>query len=234
MASHGFQFKQFFIAHDQCAMKVSTDSILFGALLPIDGARRLLDLGTGSGLLAIMLAQRTACDCQITAVELEPNAAQQAAENIAQSPWASRITLKHADVMQLALTEKFDLIFSNPPYFPHSLPSQTPERDLARRTPSHFDWLKRAEKWLAPQGKIAFILPTEQAESLVAQAPTLNLHCTEQWQIITKAGKAPKRAVVIFSRKPTACQRRQLTIYQPDNQYTPEFKALTQAFYLNG
>lgn len=233
--SNGFQFKQFFIRHDQCAMRVNTDGILLGAIAHINECRQILDLGTGSGLVAIMLAQRTPQHCQITALEFEPNAFQQAVENGKNSAWAERIEIVQGDVMQHHFDQKFDLIVSNPPYFSDSLACRNEERDFARNftAQSHFDWLKQAKKWLAENGRITFILPTEAAENLISQSAEIGLYCTEQWRICTKVGKTAKRQVVSFSEKKTACEQKSLVIYNAENQYTAEFKALTQDFYLN-
>ncbi len=126
--SQGFQFKQFFIRHDRCAMKVNTDGILLGAIAHIKDCQNILDLGIGSGLVALMLAQRTDDCCHITALELEPNAYQQAVENAQNSAWANRISVLQGDVMQQAFEQKFDLIVSNPPYFADSLAARTTER----------------------------------------------------------------------------------------------------------
>ena len=164
MKKSGFQFKQFFLAHDKCAMKVNTDGILLGAMAEVKNAKRILDLGTGTGLIAIMLAQRTAEDCQITALELEPNAYQQAVENAQCSAWANRITIQQGDIFEVNFPQKFDLIVSNLPYFRDSLASRTAERDIARSLQkSHYDWLMQAKKWLAETGKISLILPTQEA-----------------------------------------------------------------------
>ena len=102
----GFQFKQFFIAHDKCAMKVNTDGILLGAIADVEGVNAALDIGTGTGLVALMLAQRTSSNCQIHALEIEPNAYQQAKENIQRSPWANRIALRQCDVLEADYTQQ--------------------------------------------------------------------------------------------------------------------------------
>ncbi|MCK3654975.1 tRNA (adenine-N(6)-)-methyltransferase [Pasteurellaceae bacterium Macca] len=241
--SKGFQFKQFFIAHDHCAMKVNTDGILLGSLAPIahlSPRGKILDLGTGTGLVAMMLAQRQP-KTTLFAVELEPNAYAQAVENIHNSPWQERIHLLQGDVLQLNFPKEFDLIVANPPYFEQSLRSRNPQRDLARSTEinGHLAWLQQSAKWLAPQGIISFILPTEMAEKLIKQAPTSGLFCQEICYIHAKANHPPKRAVVNFRRysQPSNPQSlpevTHLTIYDEQNQYTAEFKALTQAFYLN-
>ncbi|MDE5207319.1 methyltransferase [Citrobacter amalonaticus] len=114
---NGFTFKQFFVAHDRCAMKVGTDGILLGAWAPVAGVKRILDIGTGSGLLALMLAQRTDESVIVDAVELDSDAAVQAQENVADSPWADRVSVQAEDVQSWAerQTIKYDLIISNPP-----------------------------------------------------------------------------------------------------------------------
>lgn len=233
--SNGFQFKQFFIQHDKCAMKVNTDGILLGAVAHIQNCRQILDLGTGSGLVAMMLAQRTDEDCHIYGLELEPNAYLQAVENAKNSAWAERITLIQGDVMQQTLEPKFDLIVSNPPYFSDSLASRNEQRDLARAVQqhTHFDWLKQAKNWLAENGRITLILPTDAAEKLISQSSEIGLHCIEQWRILTKSGKTAKRMIVSFSLQEKVCEEKALVIYDVNNQYSTEFKALTQAFYLN-
>lgn len=232
MKPNGFQFKQFFIAHDKCAMKVNTDGILLGSIADVENARQILDLGTGTGLIAIMLAQRS--QAKITAVEIEPNAYQQAVENVENSANHQRIAVLQQDVAQLNLPQKFDLIVANPPYFENSLAARNQERDLARAiTGSHLEWLKIAEKHLSQNGKISFILPSDMADKLISQSSELNLRCIEQWQICTKTGKAPKRMIATFSRNLTACSHKNLDIYDSSNQYSDEFKQLTKAFYLN-
>lgn len=231
--SNGFQFKQFFVAHNRCAMKVNTDGILLGTLAPIQSATHILDLGTGTGLIALMLAQRNQ-NAKITAIEIEPNAYFQALENITNSAWANRITIQLGDVMQANFPTKMDLIVSNPPYFKASLPNKSTQRDLARiATQDHLSWLSQAKNWLADNGLISFILPYDAANDLIKQSPNIGLHCVEQWQIFTKEGQMPKRSVITFSPHITKTTIHQLTIYQKDNQYSEAYRHLTRDFYLN-
>lgn len=232
--STGFQFKRFFIAHNKCAMKVGTDGILLGSLASVNNVRSILDIGTGTGLVALMLAQRTEMTCQITALELEPNAYQQAKQNINLSPWAKRITVVQTDMFDFEPKQKFDLIVANPPYFSQGLPSKNAERDLARIAhQSHFSWLKQTVQWLSPTGKITFILPTFDADKLLDQAQQLPLFCHQYWQIKTTQDKPAKRSVITFCHQSMACEHKQLVIYQTNNQYTLAYRELTQAFYLN-
>lgn len=231
---NGFQFKQFFVAHDRCAMKVNTDGILLGAVADISSASRILDLGTGTGLLALMLAQRSAAISKITAVELDNNAYSQALENVQQSPWRDKVQVFQGDVMALEFKERFDLIVSNPPYFSDSLATRDKARDLARTTvQSHFDWLMQANNWLSETGKISFILPFEAGEKLIAQSENSALCCVEKWSIQTKPNQAPKRMIVSFSKQVQPCCEQALMIYDETNQYSDAFKQLTNSFYLN-
>lgn len=232
--SNGFQFKQFFIQHDRCAMKVNTDGILLGAIADIQHAKHILDLGTGSGLVALMLAQRTPAHCQITAIELEQNAFQQAIENAQHSAWATRIEVRQGDILAVDFAQKFDLIVANPPYFSDGLAAKSNARQLARTaTQSHLSWLLQAKKWLTAQGKITFILPTETASKLLEHLPTSGLFCQQIYQIHTKPKQVAKRSIITFGLMPRQLKQYRLTIYNDQNQYTEEYKKLTQAFYLN-
>jgi tRNA1Val (adenine37-N6)-methyltransferase len=150
---NGFTFKQFFVAHDRCAMKVGTDAILLGAWAPVAGVKRILDIGSGSGLIALMLAQRTPSPVNIDAVELEPQAALQAQENVQQSPWPERIQIHQQDIADWAeqCDKRYSLIVSNPPYFAPGVACSTAARDSARATASldHQTHRPGAGGWLA-------------------------------------------------------------------------------------
>lgn len=229
----GFQFKQFRIEDDLCAMKVNTDAVLLGALAEIKDAKRILDLGTGSGLIAIMLAQRTACTAQITAVELDQAAAEQAHINAQNSLWAEQIQIIQGDLMILDFAQPFDLIVSNPPYFEHSPATRSEQRDLARIVVhSHIEWLKKAKNWLTPTGKVSFILPLGAGKKLMEQAQSVGLYCIECWEIKTNFDQPAKRVVVTFALTAGETCWKTLVIYQQNHQYTHEFKALTCDFYL--
>ncbi|OOF85695.1 tRNA1(Val) (adenine(37)-N6)-methyltransferase [Rodentibacter ratti] len=227
-----FTFKQFHINQQHCAMKVGTDSILLGARADIEQVKNVLDMGSGTGLLALMLAQRSSPDCLISAVELDPAAAQQARENIAHSPWLERINLIQADVRDFLHTtaETFDLIVANPPYFEQGVECKNEKRKLARYIKqSHLDWLTWAVERLSETGKISFVLPYEAAKTLEKLTA---LYCIKQTAIITKIGKSPQRMLITFSKQPQNLLRDQIVIYDEENRYTKEFIELTKAFYL--
>lgn len=241
----GFQFKQFFVAHDRCGMKVGTDSILLGAWVDIVHVRSVLDMGCGSGLLSLMLAQRLAVvadDYRICALEIEPVAARQAQDNIDRSPWANNIELINQDLnkyAQQAMTH-FDLILSNPPYFSLGVACGSHERQVARYMADqngHLLWLLNAENLLNPQGKIAFVLPYLAGELVLQQLKQTALYCSKRIEVVTKMGKMPQRLLLEFALRSSAVEGEnmetgEIVIYQPDNQYHADFIALTQDFYL--
>lgn len=227
-----FTFKQFHINQQHCAMKVGTDGILLGAWADVNHCKNILDMGSGTGLLALMLAQRTKEDSQIYAVELDPAAAQQAQENITLSPWKARINLIRGDVQHFLsdTKETFDLIVANPPYFDQGVDCKNEERNLARYVQqSHLDWLSWAAERLSEKGKISFVLPYEAAKTLEKLTA---LYCVKQTEVITKIGKSPQRMLITFSKQPQELEHNQIVIYNEKNRYTDEFIALTKDFYL--
>lgn len=207
---NGFTFKQFHINQDVCAMKVGTDGILLGPWADVKHCKNILDMGSGTGLLALMLAQRTEENCQIQAVELDPIAAKQAQENINNSVWKNRIQLIQTDIQHFLQTteQTFDLIVANPPYFEQGIACKNEERALARYTKqSHLNWLEWAATRLSENGRISFVLPYN-------------------------AGKTPQRMLLTFAKQPQVLTLDQLVIYDEDNQYTEAFIELTKDFYL--
>ncbi|KGQ70336.1 tRNA (adenine-N6)-methyltransferase [Chelonobacter oris] len=235
-----FQFKQFSVAHDRCAMKVGTDSILLGAWANIAQVRSVLDMGCGSGLLALMLAQRLAennTNYRIAALEIDPAAAQQAQRNSRNSPWADKIDVVNQDLADYVLQARahFDLIIANPPYFAQGVGCRNPERQTARylgAAQGHLLWLSAAQDLLNSAGKIAFVLPYAAGENLLAQLDQTALYCTKKTAVITKHGKAAQRLLLEFGLIESEVAVDEIVVYQADNRYHPDFIALTRAFYL--
>nr|WP_321271098.1 tRNA1(Val) (adenine(37)-N6)-methyltransferase [uncultured Tolumonas sp.] len=233
MGGHSFTFKQFQIEQDRCAMKVGTDSIVLGSWVPVMGAKRILDIGTGTGILALMLAQRTSQSVQIDAVELDPEAVRQAEENVNGSPWRERIRVIRHDIRTFH-APGYDLIISNPPYFMHgqTLPDSTRQRARHTGELDHAALLQAAEHLLAPLGKLALVLPVEQAEQLVSLAGELGWHLQRRCLVETKRGKTPNLVLLLLSRKATEMVEEQLCLREVDNRYSAEFIALAEEFYL--
>lgn len=233
----GFTFKQFFVAHDRCAMKVGTDGVLLGAWVPVEKARKVLDIGCGSGLIALMIAQRSASEVEIDGVELEPEAAQQASSNAAQSPWAERVHIYAQDVHQFAESHphQYDLIVSNPPYFAPAVACRDEARDTARYTGSltHDALLNCAEKLITKEGIFCVVLPHDLGEELARLAVQQDwfVHC--QVDIRDRPGKPLHRMLLTLSRQPAETQYQHLDLRQLEGVYSPEFCALISEFYLN-
>lgn len=243
MANPFFKFKQFTVFHDLCAMKVGTDGVLLGAWCDVEAKKRVLDIGTGTGLISLMIAQRNT-DARIDGIELEPDAATQAEVNFCKSPWGDRLAVIPADFAHFALQphEKYDLIVSNPPYFENSLKADCGKRATARHTDSlsFEDLIAGSASLLAESGRLALIYPIEADVRICEIAAMHQLVCYRRTVVRGHASAMPKRVLVEFCRKQSdvslqetdLCQEQELIIETGRHEYTPEYIALTRAFYL--
>lgn len=232
----GFQCRRFYLKDDQCAMKVSTDSLLFGAWVSMGGAERLLDLGTGCGILALMLAQRSAAKVQIDAVELDTAAAQQAVENVLASPWPDQIQVHQGQVETIVLpAASYDLIVMNPPYFAGHLASSSATRQLARQGKGAVwqTWLARANEWLCANGRIALVAPISAEAQIMVQLEALQLHLKRRCNVHSTPQKPAYLMLIEVQREPVEMVVEDLVIRDLQGIYTPEFKNLTKDFYLS-
>ncbi|KMV33341.1 MULTISPECIES: tRNA(1)(Val) (adenine(37)-N(6))-methyltransferase TrmN [Franconibacter] len=233
---NGFTFKQFFIAHDRCAMKVSTDGILLGAWAPVAGVTRVLDIGAGSGLLALMLAQRTPQTVQIEAVELDAEAAEQARENAQASPWAQRLAVHTADALAWSQlqTQRYELIVCNPPYYEKGVECATPAREQARYTTTldHTALLNCAAQLITEEGFFCVILPVEVGEAFSRQAIKQGWHLRLRTDVAETPERLPHRVLLAFSPFPGESFSDRLIIRGPDHHYSEAYCGLTQDFYL--
>jgi tRNA1Val (adenine37-N6)-methyltransferase len=205
MANSWFQFKHFKIVQDKCAMKVGTDGVLLGAWVPLEGARRILDVGSGTGLIALMLAQR-APEADITAVEIDQDACLQSVENIQQSPWFKRLKVVNTDFRHFSQGDDglFDLIVTNPPYFVGSQPSSGEARSIARHTTllGYNELIEGVVRRLKPEGRLALILPATPiayAWFSIARARSSVSQCSMRLSgqfAITQNRFAPRRTAV--------------------------------------
>ena len=236
MANPYFRFKKFTIYHDKCAMKVGTDAVLLGAWVDTSFCRNILDIGTGTGIIALMLAQRS--QATVEAIDIEKEACVQATENAAASPYTERIKVVHASCADFAASnqqKRYDLIVSNPPYFINSLKCPDNKRTVARHTDTLLlsDLIREAQTLLSPSGRIALVLPYERLEEVKALASANHLYICRQTDVIPTPGAAPKRLLVELSATEENIKNRDtLTIEEARHQYTPEYIALTKEFYL--
>lgn len=227
----GFRFKQFAVEQDDVAMKVGTDGVLLGAWANCEGAKRILDIGTGTGVIALMLAQRNS-EAEIHAVEIDETASHRARSNFDMSPWGKRMSVECCAVQEFAPTEKSDLIISNPPYFIDSLQCPDAKRTTARHTQDlTFDELDRAVcRLLADGGRFALILPTAEFDRYLS---VTQLHLVRRCDVYPKIGAAVKRVMAEFAKLPMSFQAETITIeVGPRGEYTDEYRALTKDFYL--
>ncbi|WP_347253189.1 tRNA1(Val) (adenine(37)-N6)-methyltransferase [Leminorella grimontii] len=235
----GFTFKRFFVAHDRCGMKVTTDGILLGSWTAIGGScRRVLDIGTGTGLLALMLAQRSGDDVVLDAVEIDDAAALQAQENAAASPWPQRIRVFRKDIKAFGQENPggYEVIVSNPPYFEQGCECRDTPRAKARYTAalSHRDLLCCADALLAPQGAFSLILPVAQAASLQETAREIGWFVRRRAWVSHREGRSPYVTLLELVKTPCSTDETHLFIREPDGRsYTEAFKHLTRDFYLS-
>lgn len=216
-------------------MKVGIDGVLLGAWTDVGNADSILDVGTGTGLIALMLAQRSYA--QIDAIDIDADAVVQANENIQTSPWSDRINVHEAELQKYVLNTKkcYDLIVSNPPYFVNSTKASLENRTTARHTDTltHEELIDNAFALLKPTGRICIILPVNEGLCSVEYASSIGLHCTKQVIVFPKPGAAAKRLLLEFSLQFTACEISEIVIESDvRHQYSPEFTALAKDYYL--
>jgi tRNA1Val (adenine37-N6)-methyltransferase len=235
MANDYFQFKQFTIHQQRCAMKVGTDGTLLGAWAHVPTASaRILDIGTGTGLIALMMAQRFP-DASIYGIDIDKDAVFQAQENAAASPFASRTEILEKNILDFDDSEGFDAIVSNPPYFVDSLTCPDKQRTKARHTVNltYEGLMRSAFRLLKPNGLFSLVIPTEYRSLIEAETRLTGFYMTRVCLIRTTPNKEPKRQLIEFSKNP----RNKLFIEEGIIEESPKIRSswyqqLTQDFYI--
>ncbi len=234
MANNYFSFKQFTVYQDRCAFKVGTDGVLLGACANISGARSILDIGTGTGLIALMLAQR--CEAEITAIELDRASFEQACSNVESSKWKDRIKVINTAIQDsFPGSAKFDLIVSNPPFFIDSLPNPDQVKAAARHNiqMNNEDLLSGVSRLMAEGGRFQVIMPYVEGNILIAEAQSFGLYCINILKIKPLPTSEIRRMILTFSREKIKTHESFLTIeHGKRHEFTEEYKALTRDFYL--
>ena len=229
-----FDFKQFRIYHDRCAMKVGTDGVLLGAWSPVGEVKNILDIGTGSGLVALMLAQRS--EANVIGIELDEDAANQAETNAQASPFSTRIKIIQSDIAQYFPEEKFDLIVSNPPFFNEALISPDKQRTQARHTNTlPFEVLiDSAYRLLETDGYFSVILPTSEADVFTNICIVKHFTPIHITSIQTTPKKAPKRKLLCFKKgvHQLPLHTDTLILSMGDGKRSEAYQELTKDFYL--
>lgn len=235
MRGKGFTFKQFHIDHSRCAMKVGTDGTLLGAWATLPANGRILDIGTGTGLIAIMAAQRTS-KAKITAIDIDEDCVLQAQENIAASPWPDRIEVIHSALQEFDASEKFDVIISNPPYFIDSQLSPDTARSTARHTTTlpFNELVTGVRRLLADGGHFSLILPPTEMERFRSAARGV-MFVVRECHVWSTPTSGVRRIMAEFQAEPPT----ELTVVEKivieekgRHEYSEEYRTLTRDFYL--
>lgn len=233
MPNDYFQFKQFTIYQDHCAMKVGTDSTLIGALSDIENASTILDIGSGTGIVELMLAQRSMAD--ITGIELDELAARQATENVSATAWKDRIKIIKGDFNQYHFEQKFDCIVSNPPFFKEDLRCPDNRRNMARHTDSlSFDaLLKGVSNLLNSRGKFSVIIPTTAVSDFIDTSLIYGLYPKVILTVYPKLDKPSKRTILILTDHKGDASTKSLVVHRPDGSYSDDFREIMKDYYLH-
>lgn len=230
-----FRFRQFSVKNEASAMKVGTDAVLLGAAMTLRPSdRSLLDVGTGTGVIALMAAQRlTSSAFQIEAIDIDPASAAEAAENFAASPWSSHLRACCIPLSSYCAAG-FDLIFSNPPYYDSSLKNPDARESAARHTEtlSYRGLCAFAATHLKPEGRLSLILPSDCEKDLLRTAASFGLYPFRLLRIRTTPAKPVSRLIAEFSRSRTQPEASELTLMDSSGKRSREYVSLTREFYL--
>jgi len=228
MPKPSFRFKQFTIQQDRCALKVGTDGVLFGAWVNYESSERILDIGTGTGLLALFAAQRSP-RARIDAVEIDDASADQAAENCAASPWADRVRVHRMDVRRMAATEPYDLIVCNPPYYAGYSTSPDVRIGLAKHSGELLfaELIDAVGRLLMQDGRLAVIIPLNREAEFLCEAMRIGLAPTRRCTVRYVAHRTAKRVLLEMDRSGATVRQEELIIEASGPfDYTPTYRAL--------
>ena len=233
MPNNYFRFKQFTIVQDGCAMKVGTDGCLLGGWFDCSRSKNILDVGCGSGLIAIMAAQR--CNAQITGIEIDGNAAIQATENVNNSPWSERIEIINCDFLEYNTDKKFDTIVCNPPFFVNSLKCDKSSRTLARHSDSlnNSKFFAKCAEISTPALAVSKIIPCDIIEEWLSAAKENDFYASRITYIKTTPKKEPKRVLIEFVRNNETKTIESTLIFEKERgEYSEDVKNILRDFYL--
>ena len=233
MGNSWFQFQQFRIHQDRCAMKISTDAVLLGTLTEAEHPIKILDIGTGTGVIALMLAQRFP-GATLTAIELDQDAAEQAKENFQSSPFSDRLSLFFGKFQDFSGEGQFDLIVSNPPFFPDHLKSTDPKRNKALHTDElpFSELIEKTTRILSSGGSFWVILPTRQMQEFEVLAAKSGLFPFQKVRIKDSEPKSVYREVGGFSFSEKVKEETELVLKEANGSYSKAYSTLLSGFLL--
>lgn len=228
-----FQFKQFTIHQDRCALKVGTDGVVLGAWANVEGAKRILDIGTGTGLLALMAAQRNA-EALIDAVEIDDASAEQAAENVAASPWADRVRVHRMDVRRLRANAPYDLILCNPPFYAGEMDSSDARTGVAKHGGelTFAQLVEAVRTLLADDGRFACIIPLNREAELLELAEGAWLGVERRCVLRYLDGRPAKRVLLELVRGGGVAVEEELTVEHAPSSFSEAYRTLLKDFML--
>lgn len=229
-----FRFKQFSIEDNRCAHKVGTDGTLLGAWVNLSDNKHLLDIGTGSGLIALMLAQRSADDAYIDALEFSHPDYSQANDNVTHSPWPTKIQVHHTRLQDFETVKRYDHIVSNPPYFNNSFKPPVASRVAPRHTETltYTELLEHSKRLLTTTGKLSVVLPYTEGLQFIGLAKSFNLYPSRQWGFRARKEKPIERWLLEFSQQVEKVEEGEILLYEQDEEWSLDYKGLTRDFYL--
>jgi len=228
-----FRFKQFTVAQDKCAMKVNTDGVLLGVWADVTGVKTILDIGTGTGVIALMMAQKNS-EAIIDAIDVVEDAYKQAKENFEQSPWSNRLTCVHSSLQDFSPDKKCDVIISNPPYFVDDFKTDNHQRNIAKHSTAltYPELLKGINRLLSSNGKAFLVIPVFNLQLVETLAEEENLFISKIVEVTAVTGKKPYLALMELVRYKEEVMKASIVIQDAIGNFTEEYKHLTKDFYL--
>jgi tRNA1Val (adenine37-N6)-methyltransferase len=235
MSETSFRFKQFTIHQEKCAMKVGTDAVLLGSWVLPENAIHILDIGSGTGIISLMLAQKS--EAEIDAIDIDENAYNQTKENFRISPWFFRMFPHHVSLQEFAKDKvpSYDLIVTNPPYFHHASKPNVEARVHARHSEvlTFDELIDGAIKLLLPNGRLCVILPCKEGMEFLDKAQKRGLFCRNLLRVRTRSDKSEKRLLMQFSFQFGMMTDEEITIQEEDGSFTNDYIELTKEYYIN-
>lgn len=230
-----FRFKQFTVSQEKSTHKIGTDGVLLGAWASVVGARSVLDIGTGTGVIALMIAQRTGDAVMIDALEIQAQEAAEAADNFRKSPWSGRLKVYNQSLQGFSQERTYDLIVSNPPFFENSWAPPDAKRTLVRHNQalSFEDLILHVKRLLSNRGRFSVILPTAEGRRFISIAASAGLYCCRRCEFQARKNKPVERLLMEFSFQEGDAVVEELVLYSDGGEWSDQYWRLTGDFYLN-